>query len=426
MRFFSFSLLIGGGALVGHLYVFFHLRRMLPRPWQRWGMAGVLAVMSVWFFLRRQVRLQLNEAHWDLVQRFNYVWLGLLLCLTLAFVVLDGVRLVGWLRARLSRSDAADRSAGENARTAPSAAAPSPEAAAPAEVTSDEQTAPALSSVLQRRELLAGAMGVGAAALGGVGLAGYGTWRAFHPPELTEHALRIAKLPRTLDGLRIVQLTDIHVGPFIQRRYMDALVDRTVRLKPDLIVITGDLVDGSVRHLGNAVAALGNLKARFGTWFVTGNHEYYSGEIEWVRFLEQLGIGVLRNRHVPIGDGGGSFDLIGVDDWSGGRRRGRKGYDLDEAVRGRDPDRASVLLAHQPANFEVAAEQGIDAQISGHTHGGQIFPMTALIGLEWKHSAGLYHHGDSSLYVSRGTGFWGPPMRIGSPPEIAQLVLTSA
>ncbi|HLT28462.1 MAG TPA: metallophosphoesterase [Myxococcaceae bacterium] len=423
MRFFSFSLLIGGGALVGHLYIFTHLRRMLARRWQRTLLAILLVGMTGWFSLRRQLRLQLNEAHWELVQRFNYVWLGLLLCLTLAFAVLDLARLAGWLRARLGRTGEAALPAGTQAPAPAAGETAGPDHPTAFTTGAEEDASPG--TALQRRELLTGAMGAGAAALGGVGLAGYGTWRAFHPPDVTEHALRIAKLPKTLDGLRVVQLTDIHVGPFIRRRYMDALVDRTLRLKPDLIVITGDLVDGSVRHLGDAVAALGNLQARFGTWFVTGNHEYYSGELQWVRYLDQLGIGVLRNRHVSVGDGGGSFDLIGVDDWSGGRRRGRQGYDLEQALRGRDPDRASVLLAHQPANFEVAAERGIDAQISGHTHGGQLFPMTAFIGLEWKHSAGLYRHGDASLYVSRGCGFWGPPMRIGSPPEIAQLVLTS-
>ena len=170
---------------------------------------------------------------------------------------------------------------------------------------------------------------------------------------------------------------------------------------------------------------LSNLRARYGSFFVTGNHDYYSGDDAWTAFLEGQGVQVLRNRHVSIGDEGGSFDLVGVDDWSGGRRRGKKGYDLEQAIAGRDPDRASVLLAHQPANFDVAARRGIDLQISGHTHGGQIFPMTWLIGFGWEHAAGHYREGDGQIFVSRGCGFWGPPMRVDSPPEIVKLVLTT-
>jgi len=275
----------------------------------------------------------------------------------------------------------------------------------------------------ERRALLLRTAGAGAG-LAGVGLAGYGTFRAFHAPEITEVVVRLPRLPASLEGFSVVQLTDIHVGPFVKRRFMDALVERTNLLRPDLVAITGDLVDGSVRHLGGPVAALAGLRARFGTFFVTGNHEYFSGEREWVAYLQRLGVRVLRNRTVSIGDAGGAFELTGVDDWSGGRRRGRPGYDLERALVGRDPDRASVLLAHQPANWETAATRGVDLQISGHTHGGQLFPMTALIGLEWEHSAGLYHRGDASLFVSRGCGFWGPPMRVGSPPEIVKLVLT--
>ena len=191
-------------------------------------------------------------------------------------------------------------------------------------------------------------------------------------------------------------------------------------------------VDGSVAHLGNAVAALGGLQARWGSFFVTGNHDYSSGEVEWSLFLERLGIGLLRNRAVSIGDAHGNarMDLLGVDDWSGARR-GRRGYDLDAALSGLRDVTAKVLLAHQPANFDEAAERGIDLQVSGHTHGGQIFPMTQFIHFAWDHVAGLYaaparngHGIDAQIFVSRGCGFWGPPMRLNAPPEIAKLVLT--
>jgi predicted MPP superfamily phosphohydrolase len=131
---------------------------------------------------------------------------------------------------------------------------------------------------------------------------------------------------------------------------------------------------------------------------------------------------VLRNRRVPIGDSGASFDLVGVDDW-GARINGRGGYDLDLAIAGRDPDRASVLLAHEPANFEQAVAQEMGLQLSGHTHGGQLFPLTAFVSLRWRRYAGLYTHGPGQLYISRGVGFWGPPLRVGSPPEIVKVTL---
>lgn len=388
LRFFSFSLFIATGALLGHLYLY----RRLVRDTVRSRALRLLAVtvflsMTLLLVFRRKLLDALPVEFADALSVASYTWMGVALLLVIALLVLDLGRELVVLGQRLC------------------APAPSPV---------DEE----------RRRFLAQAVAGGAAVTGG-GLAAYGSWRAFAPPMVTEVVLKVPKLPKALEGLSIVQLTDIHVGPFIQRRFMDELVRQANDLRPDLFAITGDLVDGDVPMLGGHVAALANLKSRFGSFFVTGNHDYYSGDEEWSAFLGTLGIQVLRNRHVRIGDSGGSLDLIGVDDWSGGRRRGKKGYDLDQALAGRDPDRASVLLAHQPANFRVAAERGVDVQISGHTHGGQLVPMTFFIGLAWEHSAGLYQHGGSHLYVSRGCGFWGPPMRVGSPPELVKLVLTS-
>ncbi|HYX90913.1 MAG TPA: metallophosphoesterase, partial [Myxococcaceae bacterium] len=256
---------------------------------------------------------------------------------------------------------------------------------------------------------------------------GCGFWgppmRLGSPPELTEVAVQLPGLPRALDGFSIVQLSDIHLGNLVERRFLEELVRRANALRPDLVAITGDLVDGNVPTLGPAVAALAELRARSGTFFVTGNHEYYSGDEEWTAFLQRMGVAVLRNRHVRIGDPGASFDLVGVDDW-GARRIGR-GYDLEAALAGRDPDQPAVLLAHQPANFREAARKGIGLQLSGHTHGGQVFPFTVFVRLAWEYPAGLYDLGASRIYVSRGCGFWGPPMRLGSPPELVKVVLTA-
>jgi predicted MPP superfamily phosphohydrolase len=262
---------------------------------------------------------------------------------------------------------------------------------------------------------------VAAAAVGGAGgLASYGVFRAYAPAEVTELALRLPRLPRALDGLTLVQVTDIHAGPLIRRPFLVDLVARCNGLRPDLVAITGDLVDGDVPTLGPAVSALADLRSRYGTYFVTGNHGYYSGDVSWSAALERWGVQTLRNRRTSVGDAGASLDLIGVDDWQG--RPGQR-YDLMTALQGRDPDRASVLLAHQPRNFDQVAEAGVGLQLSGHTHGGQLFPMTLAIGLIWQRPAGLYPLGSSHLYVSRGTGFWGPPMRVGSPPEIVKITL---
>ncbi|MCE9670411.1 metallophosphoesterase [Myxococcus stipitatus] len=405
LRLFSFSMFIGLGAVLGHVYLY----RRLVRPLVRARAARLVAMlllgaMTVLLGFRRTLLDAIPGAFEGMVTVAMYTWMGTALCLVIVLGALDLVR-GGLALTRLARR-----------RARPPLPSPAPEArvSQPAEAPVDEE----------RRRFLGRAL-AGGAALAGSGLATYGNWRAFAPPVVTELAVRIPKLPRSLDGLTIVQLTDIHVGHFIQRRFMDELVRQTNALRPDLVAITGDLVDGDVPTLGNSVAALRALRSRFGSFFVTGNHDYYSGDEEWTAFLQTLDIQVLRNRHVRIGDAGGSFDLVGVDDWSGWRRRGTKGYDLDLALAGREPERASVLLAHQPANFKVAAERGVDLQISGHTHGGQLLPMTLLIGLAWEHSAGLYRQGDSHIYVSRGCGFWGPPMRVGSPPELVKLVLTT-
>jgi hypothetical protein len=405
LRIFSFSMLIGLGAVLGHLYLYRRLaRQLLHGRLSRLLASVVLGLLTIVLMARRTVLDALPEHVAGAVTMATYTWMGVALCLVLALLMLDlGRGLAAVARRVLPRKTA-------------------PPVAASATVPAEPAPAPVVNE--DRRRFLARTMAGGAFVAGG-GLAAYGSWRAFSPPLVTELAVKIPKLPKALDGLSIVQLTDIHVGPFIQRRYMDALVQQANALRPDLFAITGDLVDGDVHTLGGAVSALAGLKSRYGSFFVTGNHDYYSGDDEWTAFLQSLDIQVLRNRHVRIGDAGASLDLVGVDDWSGGRWRNKKGYDLDRALQGRDPDRAAVLLAHQPANFTVAAERGMDLQVSGHTHGGQLVPMTLFIGLAWEHSAGLYRHGDSHIYVSRGCGFWGPPMRIGSPPELVKLVLTA-
>jgi len=243
------------------------------------------------------------------------------------------------------------------------------------------------------------------------------------PVEVKRVKVALGKLPAALDGYTIVQLSDVHVGPTIGLAFIEELVAKVNALKPDLVAITGDLVDGSVAALGDLVRPLEKLRTKDGVYFVTGNHEYYSGAEEWVRFLGSLGVRVLENERVAIGATAG-FDLAGVNDWTA--HQFGEGADLKRAVAGRDASRALVLLAHQPKQIEEAAQLGVDLQLSGHTHGGQLFPFNYLVGLQQPYVEGLHNHGRAQIYVSSGTGYWGPPMRLLAPAEITKIELAAS
>ncbi len=242
--------------------------------------------------------------------------------------------------------------------------------------------------------------------------------------------VELRKLPKELDGFRIVQLTDVHIGPTLDGTWLTEVVARVNSLTADVVVITGDLIDGSVAQLGPHVAPLRALKARHGVYFVTGNHEYYSGVDSWLTELRRLGIQVLRNERVTLhpqpvaGDGAGELgiDLVGVDDYHAAVFPGH-GPDLPKALLGRDPKRVAVLLAHQPAAIAEAAQLGIDLQLSGHTHAGQLWPWGYFVRLQQPYVYGLHRHGDAQIYVSAGTGYWGPPMRLASESEITEVIL---
>ena len=259
--------------------------------------------------------------------------------------------------------------------------------------------------------------------------AGFGIRGLARADDVVVERVRVAvrRFPAALGGFKIVQLTDLHIGPTLGKAWLDRVVDATNALEADVIAITGDLVDGSVADLAAHVAPLGRLRARHGVFFVTGNHEYYSGADAWIAELQRLGVRVLRNEHVTVGSGADAFELAGVDDWST-RRRAQPGHraDLAAALAGCDPTRAVVLLAHQPKQVAEAAQMGVGLQISGHTHGGQIFPWGFLVKLDQRYLAGLAAVGETMLYVSRGTGYWGPPMRVGAEPEVTLLELHAA
>jgi predicted MPP superfamily phosphohydrolase len=257
---------------------------------------------------------------------------------------------------------------------------------------------------------------VGAAALV---LAGSGVLSVLRPAAIKRVRVPLRRLSPKLDGYTIAQISDVHVGPTIGRAFVESLVARVNAIGADMIAITGDLVDGSVAELGALVAPLGGLRAKDGVYFVTGNHEYYSGASEWCAFLESIGIRVLRNERAPLREG---LEVAGVDDWSA-RRFGGSGADLERALGGRDESNAVVLLAHQPKAIEEAERLGVDLQLSGHTHGGQLVPWNFLVKLQQPYVSGLHAHGRTQIYVSNGTGYWGPPMRVGAPAEITRIEL---
>ncbi|KAF1048663.1 MAG: UDP-2,3-diacylglucosamine pyrophosphatase LpxG [Herbaspirillum frisingense] len=235
----------------------------------------------------------------------------------------------------------------------------------------------------------------------------------------------IANLPKPLEGFTIVQISDIHVGPTIKRPYLQAIVDKVNALKPDVVAITGDLVDGSVRQLAPHTAPLAEIKARHGAYFVTGNHEYYSNAHEWIDEVRRLGLTVLMNEHVVLRHEGAGLVLAGVTDFTAHQFDPAHRSDPHAAIANAPTDGPRILLAHQPRTAIAAAEAGFDLQLSGHTHGGQFFPWNFFVPLQQPYVAGLKRLHKLWIYVSRGTGYWGPPKRLLAPSEITRVRLTA-
>ncbi|MBT2441272.1 metallophosphoesterase [Streptomyces sp. ISL-36] len=260
----------------------------------------------------------------------------------------------------------------------------------------------------------------GAAAAAAVGTVGYGTYGVLRGPRVKRVTVPLAKLSRAAHGYRIAVVSDIHLGPILGRAHTQRIVDTINAAQPDLIAVVGDLVDGTVENLGPAAEPLARLRARHGSFFVTGNHEYFSGADAWVDHVRELGLRPLRNERVEIGAG---FDLAGVDDVAGESEG--QGPDFARALGDRDRAKAAVLLAHQPIVVHDAVRHGVDLQLSGHTHGGQLWPGNYLAELANPTVAGLERYGDTQLYVSRGAGAWGPPVRVGAPSDITLVELAS-
>jgi predicted MPP superfamily phosphohydrolase len=233
----------------------------------------------------------------------------------------------------------------------------------------------------------------------------------------------VAGLPVALHGFTIAQVSDIHVGPTIRRGYVERIVERVNRLGADMVAITGDLVDGSVEELAHHTEPLGRLASRHGTYVVTGNHEYYSGVHGWVRELRRLGARVLLNEHVLLDHEGAALAIAGVTDYTAHHFDPSHASDPHAAVHGAPAGAVKVLLAHQPRSARAAAAAGYHLQLSGHTHGGQFWPWNLFVRLQQPYTAGLHRLDLLWIYINRGTGYWGPPMRFGIPSEITLIRL---
>ncbi|MET9603748.1 metallophosphoesterase [Streptomyces sp. NPDC006512] len=370
----------------------------------------------------------------------GFMWLAVLLYLTLAMLVAEVVRRV-WLRrpARTPLAAGAGRGSAphepeplvrEEAGPGDSGRGDSGHAGdAGAAGAGPGDLATAAAPVAQggpgegpegvtRRLFVARTLG-GAALVATAATVGTGTYGVLRGPRVKRVQVPLARLPRAAHGFRIAVVSDVHLGPVLGRAHAQRIVDTVNRTQPDLIAIVGDLVDGDVQDLGPAAEPLRRLTSRHGTFFVTGNHEYFSGAQQWVDHVRELGLTPLENarRELPY------FDLAGVNDVAG-ETEGH-GPDFQAALGDRDRSRTSVLLAHQPIVIDDAVRHGVDLQLSGHTHGGQLWPGKYLAELANPTVAGLERYGDTQLYVSRGAGAWGPPVRVGAPSDITVVELAS-
>ncbi|WP_408055883.1 metallophosphoesterase [Streptomyces blattellae] len=368
----------------------------------------------------------------------GFMWLALWVYLLLGVVAGEVVRPL--LRRFLDRRDSRKEPAPTAVRqpeAVPAAGIPArepQEAAAPADPQPDgtsgaepEQPAhpqaepprPPSPVAAPSRRLFVSRVAAGAAAVAAAGTVGYGTYGVMRGPKVKRVTVPLAKLPRAAHGYRIAVVSDIHLGPILGRSFTEKVVDTINSTQPDLIAVVGDLVDGSVEDLGPAAAPLARLKARHGSFFVTGNHEYFSGAEQWVEEVRRLGLRPLENARTELPH----FYLAGVNDVSGESEG--EGPDYEKALGDRDMARACVLLAHQPVQIHDAVDHDVDLQLSGHTHGGQLWPGNYLAELANPTVAGLERYGDTQLYVSRGAGAWGPPTRVGAPSDITVVELAS-
>ena len=286
----------------------------------------------------------------------------------------------------------------------------------------ERQTAPADPS---RRQFLARGSSLGIVGLSG-GLTLLGAGEALGDAKIEKVNVALKNLPQDFEGFRIVQLSDLHVGPTLKRDFVEMAVKRSMSLKPDMIVITGDLADGRVSSLKNDVAPLADLEAPSGKYFVMGNHDYFYEPEVWLEEIERLGFKALLNEGVFVRRNASRLFVAGVNDYDADKFHPDAVHDPLRAAAGAASDDVKILLAHQPRSCFKAAEAGFDLQLSGHTHGGQFFPWKYLVYLQQPYLDGLNRYKNLQVYTNRGTGYWGPPLRLAVPAEISEITVTKA
>ena len=372
---------------LAHLYVWRRLVRD-PFPDRRVRRIGAALVTVLALMVPATLVLTRNGvAEW--LAWPGYLWLGLLFYLLLFLGALELPRLVLVRRARRDE---------------------------PAPVEDSPAPGPSRRLVIARGVAIT-------AGLAATGTVGYGVRTALGPPQIDRQRILLPRLPRAMDGTRLVVVSDIHLGPLAGRDHVRRIVDRINGLDADVVAIVGDLVDGSVEERGPAAQPLADIRSRTGTFFVTGNHEYYSGYEDWIQRLDELDVRTLRNEHTELLIRGGAIDLAGVNDLTGADHHDAP--DFARAFADRDPDRPVVLMAHQPVQARSAAKYGVDLQVSGHTHGGQMAPFGLLARIEQPVVSGFGRVDGVPVYVTNGAGFWGPPVRVGAPPQVTLLELRS-
>ena len=280
-----------------------------------------------------------------------------------------------------------------------------------------------LQEALSGRLTRSSALGVGLLALAASIL---GLINARRSPAIVRVDVPIEGLPQAFDGLSLVQISDLHVGPTIKRDYVERVVDKVNALNADVVVVTGDLVDGRVSDLAADVQPLARLRGKQGVLAVTGNHEYYSGADAWVAEYRRLGMQVLQNTHVVLVSQAQQLVIAGVPDYTAHQFNPDERSDPSQASLGSPASAKKILLAHQPRSADAAERAGFDLQLSGHTHGGQFWPWNLFVPLQQPYTAGLHRHGRMWVYTNLGTGYWGPPKRLGTRCEISHIRLRRA
>ncbi|MGW1130056.1 metallophosphoesterase [Streptomyces griseoluteus] len=431
-----------------HLYVWRRLVRDTTRPRGVARRAGTaLFVAAPVLMIAALVAERSGAPFW--LQRAlawpGFLWMALALYLLLATVATEPVRVWAGRRARRATREAvlaglgavpvpsAERAGvADEAPVSPAEPSGRAEAAslppAPAEPSagdtggtssSEAPRASALAASALSRRVFVSRVAGGTAAAVALGTTGWGTYGVLRGPRVKRLTVPLARLPRPAHGFRIAVVSDIHLGPVLGRDFARTVVETINSTQPDMIAVVGDLVDGSVKNLGPAAAPLAGLESRLGTYFVTGNHEYFSGAAQWLDEVRTLGMRPLENARTELP----YFDLAGVNDLQG-KSEGH-GPDFRKALGDRDPSRACVLMAHQPVQIHEAVHYSVDLQLSGHTHGGQLWPGNLVARAANPTVAGLDRYGDTQLYVSRGAGAWGPPTRVWAPSDVTVIELAS-